>query len=73
LDIDAMQHLVEQQPVDAARHPAQSQRRRLPELCDGTDAGAPEPLLPALADAVDILLSSDTRNWTLCDIKNWTP
>jgi hypothetical protein len=30
LNIDAVQHLVEQQPVDAAPHPAQPHRRGLP-------------------------------------------
>jgi hypothetical protein len=62
LDIDAVQHLVEQQPVDAAPHPPQPQRRGLPDLGDGRDAGAAEPLLHALADAVDILQREAQQN-----------
>jgi hypothetical protein len=55
LNIDAMQHLVEQEAVDTAPHPAQLERRRVPELGDGEDAGAVQPLLHARADAVDLL------------------
>jgi hypothetical protein len=55
LDIDAVQHLVEQQAIDAAPHPAQPHRRGLPELGDGEDAGAVQALLHAFADAVDLL------------------
>ena len=55
LDIDAMQHLMEQQPVDAAPHPPQLELRRVPQLGDGEDAGAVQPLLHARADAVNVL------------------
>ena len=55
LDIDAVQHLVEQQSIDAAPDAAQPHGRRLPELGDGVDAGAVQALLHALADAVDLL------------------
>ena len=50
LDIHAVQHLVEQHAVDAAPHPAQLKRRRVPQLGDGEDAGAVKPLLHARAD-----------------------
>jgi hypothetical protein len=50
LDVDAVQHLVKEQAVDAAPHTAQLERRRVPELGDGEDAGAVKPLLHARAD-----------------------
>ena len=62
LDIDAVQHLVEQHGIDAAPHPAQLERRCTPELCDGEDAGAVEPLLHARADAVDLLQFEAEQN-----------
>jgi hypothetical protein len=34
LDVDAVQHLVKQQPVDAAPHAAQLERRSVPQLLD---------------------------------------
>jgi hypothetical protein len=40
LDIDAMQHLVEQHAVDPAPHAAQLKRRRHPQLGRSEDAGA---------------------------------
>ena len=46
---------MEEHAVDAAPYAAQLERRRLPELRDGEDAGAVEPLLHARADAVDLL------------------
>jgi hypothetical protein len=55
LDVDAVQHLVEQQAVGAAPNPAQLERRRVPEPGDGHNAGAVKPLLHAFADAVDVL------------------
>ena len=55
LDVDAVQHLVEQQAVDAAPHPAQLERRRVPQLLDVDDAGAVQPLLHARADAPTVL------------------
>jgi hypothetical protein len=39
LNIDAMQHLMEQHAIDAAPHAAQLERRRVPQLCDGENAG----------------------------------
>lgn len=45
LDVDAVKDLVEQQPVDAAPHPAQLERRRVPQLLDIDDAGAVKALL----------------------------
>ena len=62
LDVDAVQHLVEQQAIDAAPDPAQPDRRCLPELGDGEDAGAMKPLLHALADAVDVLQFETEQN-----------
>ena len=62
LDVDAVQHLVEQHAVDAAPYPAQAAGRRLPEILDGEDAGAVEALLHALADAVDILQFEAEQN-----------
>ena len=62
LDIDAVQHLMEQEAVDAAPHPAQLERRRVPELGDGDDAGAVKPLLHARADAVDRLQFEAEQN-----------
>ena len=62
LDIDAVQHLVEQHAVDAAPHAAQLERRRVPELGDGEDAGAVKPLLHARADAVDLLQFEAEQN-----------
>ena len=62
LDIDAMQHLMEQKAVDAAPHPAQLERRRVPQLGDGEDAGAVKPLLHACADAVDLLQCEAEQN-----------
>jgi hypothetical protein len=53
---------MEQQPVDAAPAPAQPKRRRLPELGDGEDAGAIEPLFHARADAVDFLQVEPEQN-----------
>jgi hypothetical protein len=54
------------EPVDpvanAAPHPAQLERRGLPELRDGEDAGAVEPLLHAFADAVDLLQFEAQQN-----------
>src|ERR1700724_3738432 len=55
LDIDAMQHLMEQHAIDAAPHPAQLERSGLPKLGDGENSGTVEPLLHAGADAVDLL------------------
>jgi hypothetical protein len=55
LDVDAVQHLMEQHAVDAAPDPAQLERRRVPQLGDGEDAGAVQALLQARADAVDLL------------------
>jgi hypothetical protein len=57
-----VQHLVEEQPVDAAPHAAQLERRRVPELLDGDDAGAVKPLLHARADAVDLLQFETQQN-----------
>ena len=57
-----MQHLVEQQAVDAAPHAAQLERRRVPQLGDGADAGAVQPLLHARADAVDHLQCQAEQN-----------
>ena len=45
LDVDTVQHLVEQHAVDAAPHPPQLERRCLPQLGDVDDAGAVQPLL----------------------------
>jgi hypothetical protein len=39
LDVHAVQHLMEEQAVDAAPQPAQLERRRVPELGDGENAG----------------------------------
>jgi hypothetical protein len=55
LDVDAVQHLVEQHAIDAAPYAAQLERRRIPELRDGENAGAVEPLLHARPDAIDAL------------------
>ena len=55
LDVDTVQHLVKQHAINAAPHPAQLERRSVPKLGDGEDAGAVEPLLHARADAVDLL------------------
>src|SRR5262249_15931030 len=55
LDVDAVQHLMEQQSVDAAPHAAQLVRRRVPQLADIDDAGTVQPLLHAPSDAVDFL------------------
>jgi hypothetical protein len=62
LDIHAMQHLVEQHAVDAAPHPAQLKRRRVPQLSDGQDAGAVQALLHTRADAVDVLQFEAEQN-----------
>ena len=62
LDVDAVQHLVEQQAVDAAPHAAQLERRRVPQLGDIDDAGAMKPLLHARADAVDVLQLEAEQN-----------
>lgn len=59
---EGWQHLMEQQPLDAAPHPAQPERGRLPELGDGEDAGAVEPLFHALPDAVDLLQFEAEQN-----------
>src|SRR5882672_9906786 len=70
LDIDAVKHLMEQQTVDAAPHATQLERRRLPELGDGEDSGAVQPLLHAFADAVDLLQvepEQDARQILGCD------
>jgi hypothetical protein len=40
---------------------AQLERRRIPELGDGEDAGAVKPLLHAFADAVDVLQCGPSR------------
>ena len=55
LDIGAVQHLMEQHAIDAAPHPPQPVRRRVPELGDSEDAGAVQPFFHARADAVDLL------------------
>ena len=47
LDVDAVQHLVEQHAVDAAPYAAQLERRCLPQLRDIDDAGTVQPLLHA--------------------------
>jgi len=52
LNVDAVQHLMEQQPVDANPHLAQLERRGPPEFSDSENADAVKPLLHALADAV---------------------
>jgi hypothetical protein len=57
-----VQHLVEQQPVDAAPDQAQPERGCLPELGDGVDAGAVEPLLHTRADAVDLVQFEAEQN-----------
>jgi hypothetical protein len=70
LDIGAVQHLVKQHAVDAAAHPPQPVRRRVPELGDGKDAGATEPFFHPFADAVDLLqfeAEQDVRQLVLGD------
>jgi hypothetical protein len=62
LDVDAMQHLVEQHAVDAAPHPPQLQRRRIPQLLDGEDSGTVQSLLHSWADALDVLQFEAEQN-----------
>src|SRR5712671_2064434 len=62
LYVDAMQHLMKQQAVDAAPHPAQLEWGGLPKLSDGENSGAVEPLLHARADAVDLLQFESEQN-----------
>jgi hypothetical protein len=57
-----VQNLVKEQPVDAAPHTAQPERRRVPELLDGEDAGAVQALLHARADPVDLLQFEAEQN-----------
>jgi hypothetical protein len=45
LDVDTVQHLMEENAIDAAPHPAQAERRRVPQFRDGEDPGAMKPLL----------------------------
>src|SRR5271156_3704993 len=63
VDVDAVQHLVEQHAVDAAPYPAQLERRRVPELGDGDEAGAVKTLVHALADAVDVVQLEAEQNF----------
>ena len=65
LDVDAVQHLMEQHAVDAAPSAAQLERHGVPELGDGEDAGAVKPLLHARADAVDLSCNSSPEQTSL--------
>jgi hypothetical protein len=62
LNIDAVQHLMEQESVDAAPDPTQPERGCFPELGNGESAGAIEALLHARADAVDLLQFEAEQN-----------
>jgi hypothetical protein len=46
---------LKQQAIDAAPHPPQLERRRVPELGNGRNAGPLKPLLHAPPDAVNVL------------------
>ena len=62
LNVDAVQHLMKQEAIDAAPDPAQLERGCFPELGDGEDAGAVKALLHPFADAVDLLQFEAEQN-----------